>query len=78
MVLLVFKTSAGPNGLGWVRFPFASAIYLISDVVMEKRRVVLALVLAVAGAGLLAYGVFRNAVTVSSGEPNQAQVAAQS
>jgi len=56
---------------------------------MEKGRVVLALVLAAAGAGLLAYGLVHHSIAVSSksagalevpgaeGESSQVQVAAQ-
>jgi hypothetical protein len=57
---------------------------------MEKGRVVFALVLVAAGAGLLAYGLFHNSITVFSrpasgpvvpgleDEPSPVQVAAQS
>ena len=57
---------------------------------MEKGRVVLALLLVVVGAGLLAYGLFHNSITVFSrpastpvvpaldGEPSPVQVAAPS
>ena len=36
---------------------------------MEKGRIVFALVLVVAGAGLLAYGLFHNSITVWSKSP---------
>ena len=57
---------------------------------MEKGRVVLSLLLVAVGAGLLAYGLFHNSITVFSrpasgpivpaldGEPSPVQVAAQS
>ena len=57
---------------------------------MERGRVILALVLLAAGAGLLAYGLFHHSITVFSrpasppavpvleGEPSPVQVAAQS
>ena len=43
---------------------------------MEKGRIVFALVLVTAGAGLLAYGLFHNSITVWSKSPAPPEIAA--
>jgi hypothetical protein len=81
-----FEETLAANPQSSIRNPKSKKGYAV----MERGRAIVALVLAAAGAGLLAYGLFHNSITVFSrsssppavpaleGEPSPVQVAAQS